>query len=278
MGRVFMTVLVGIWLALAPALAAGEPASSAATPLDTGSEWAKGNRVLIGVTQERLGFSAQWRFERAAGGDVLLELEETRAGQARAGALLLVSDGALLARDVPLERGRELDSFNGPLMMLQLVLRLLERAVPAGPASVRRDMSIDTSENERALKVAAIGAEGEFLAPWRVRGRIGAGAHGQIRFELQFVSANRSARATPYETRIAGIWQNASPPPQLPDTMPLRGWRAFRIKTVITARGATNSVGLGTSAAMAFVNLGEVRGRVAQWRDEGARRARWQCG
>jgi hypothetical protein len=39
-----------------------------------------------------------------------------------------------------------------------------------------------------------------------------------------------------------------------------------------------NTVGLGTSAAMAFANIGEVRRRVADWADQGARRARWQCG
>jgi hypothetical protein len=98
-----------------------------------------------------------------------------------------------------------------------------------------------------------------------------------VRFELSFVSAHRNPRAAPYETSIAGIWQNASPPVQLPDAMPLRGWRGFRIKTVVTARGAMNTVGLGTSAAMGFANLGEVRRRVGEWTDEGSRRARWQC-
>jgi hypothetical protein len=285
------TTLVGIAFALAAMLAAAQspqpPADAAVAssarqpPADSAvasSEWAKGNRMLLGVTQERLGFSAQWRFQRSANGDILLDLEETRAGQARAGALMLVGNGVLLARDVPLERGRELDSFNGPLLMLQLVLRLLERAVPAGPASIKREIPLDVAEQDRSLKVSAIGTDGEFFAPWRVAGRIGPGADGQVRFELQFVSANRSSRGAPYETRIAGIWQNASPPLQLHDTMPLRGWRGFRIKTVVTARGAMNTVGLGTSAAMTFANIGEVRRRVAEWTDQGARRARWQCG
>ncbi|MPZ47007.1 MAG: hypothetical protein GEV05_27310 [Betaproteobacteria bacterium] len=272
------TTLVGISFALAATLAAAQSRQPPADPAVASSEWAKGNRVLLGVTQERLGFSAQWRFQRSGNGDIVLDLEETRAGQARAGALMLVANGVLLARDVPLERGRELDSFNGPLLMLQLVLRLLERAVPAGPASIKREMPIDAAEHDRAVKVSTIGADGEFLAPWRVTGQIGPGADGQVRFELQFVSANRSPRGAPYETRIVGIWQNASPPVQLPDTMPLRGWRGFRIKTVVTARGAMNAVGLGTSAAMAFANIGEVRRRVADWTDQGARRARWQCG
>ena len=277
MGRTLETVLVAISFALAATFAAAQSQPPRADSEQATSEWAKGNRVLLGVTQERLGFSAQWRFQRSANGDILLDLEETRAGQPRAGALLLVANGALLARDVPLERGRELDSFNGPLMMLQLVLRLLELAAPAGPESIRREIAIDATEPQRAVKVSAMGADGEFLAPWSVKGRIGPGAEGQIRFELEFVSANRDPRGAPYATSIAGLWQNAAPPLQLPDTMPLRGWRGFRIKPVVTARGSANSVGLGTSAAMAFPNLGEVRRRVADWTDQGGRRARWQC-
>jgi hypothetical protein len=278
MGRAFFTTVVGILFALAATLAVAQSRASAPSPAGPSSEWAKGNRVLFGVTQERLGFSAQWRFQRSASGDILLELEETRAGQARAGALLLVANGMLLARDVPLERGRELESYTGPALMLQLVLRLLEHAAPAGPASIKREMTIDAAESERAIKVSAMGADGAFLAPWSVKGRVGPAADGQVRFELQFVSANRDARRAPYATSIAGIWQIASPPLQLPDAMPLRGWRGFRIKTVVTARGTMNTVSLGTSAAMAFPNLGEVRRRVADWTDEGARRARWQCG
>src|SRR5690606_28236707 len=120
-------------------------------------------------------------------------------------------------------------------------------------------------------------ADGEFFAPWQVRGTLAPGGDGRIAFELEFVSASRARDATPYQTRIVGIWQNASPPVQLPDAMALRDWRGFRIKPTVKARGAMNTIGLGTSAAMRFSNLAEVRRRAAEWSDEGARRARWQC-
>ena len=64
------------------------------------SEWARGNRVVLGVTQARIGFSARWRFERAANGDILLEKDESRAGQSIAGSLMVVGNGAL-ARTIP---------------------------------------------------------------------------------------------------------------------------------------------------------------------------------
>jgi hypothetical protein len=275
MGRALTKACVGLLLALAAAFACAQ-ARQPQTSAEAESGWAKGNRMLLGVTQERAGFSAQWRFQRSADGDILIDLEELRGKRMRAGALLLIDKGALAVRDLPLERGRELDGFNGPLLMLQLVLRVLERAAPGGPASVKRDTRIDLIEREKPIKVTGVGADGEFFAPWSARGLLGPAPDGQIRFELEFDSAARDG-AGAYRSSVAGIWQNASPPPKLPDTMALRGWRVFQLRQAARAAGASNVVGLATSAPMAFANLGEVRRRVAEWAAEGARRSRGQC-
>ena len=275
MGRAATTTLVGISIALAATLTVAQ--TRPAKPALSGATWGKGNRVLVGVTQERIGFSAHWRFQRSADEDILIDLEESRAGNVRAGSLLLIGKNALLARDVPLQPGQEVDAFDGPLLMLQLVLRLLERAVPAGPGGLKQDVQVDIRERNRSIKVTGIGSDGEFYAPWSLKGVIGPVPGGQVRFELEFVSASRSADATPYETRLAGIWEITSPPVQLPDSTPLRGWRVYELKPVVKARGATNDVGLGASVPMAFPTLGEVRKRALEWASEGARRARWQC-
>ena len=271
---------VGIGLALAAGLAAAQawpPQSTPAIPTDMGSAWATGNELVLGVTQPALGFSAQWHFRRSAQGDILLELEESRGDSRRRGTLLLLAEGALLSRGLALERGRELDAMQGPLLVLQLVLRLLERAVPPEPAGSLHERQIDLVESEKSIKVAAIGADGEFHAPWTLKGFVAGASSGQVRFELEFVSAARS-RATPWhETSVAGIWQNTAAALTLPDAMALRGWRAYQIRPVTTAHGAVNVVGLGTSAPMAFANLGEVRRRARAWSDQHSRRARWQC-
>jgi hypothetical protein len=269
--------MVGMVFALAAALGAAEPRTPQPVPADTSSEWAKGNKLLLGVTQSRIGFSAQWRFQRSAAGDILLDLEETRAGKTRAGSLLLLAEGALLSRDLTLERGRELDALHGPLLMLQLVVRLLERSAPDGPGAIRREMQIDLAEPKKSIRVSAIGADGEFHAPWTLKGSLSGAPGGQVRFELEFVSASRARAAPWYETSVAGIWENVSPPLHLPDAMPLRGWRVYQLKPVTAPQGAANVVGVGTSAPMAFANLGEVRLRAREWAELNSRRARWQC-
>jgi hypothetical protein len=200
-----------------------------------------------------------------------------RSGDNVAGALILVGAGALAVKELRPEQGRELDSINGPLLMLQLTLRLLERAIPGGPSSLARDTRVELNEQSTGIKVTGLGADGEFFAPWTLKGSVGPAGKGQVKFELDFVSTSRGKGRPPYETSIAGIWQNAVPPVQLPDTYSLRGWRVYQLKPVVKPRGMINTLGLGASAPMAFGNLGDLRRSVAQWTDEGARRARHQC-
>jgi hypothetical protein len=276
-------IALGMWVAGAPVCAQVHQVQHSPKPAQTkpliapDSEWARGNRILLGVTQARIGFSARWRFERAANGDILLEKDESRAGQAIAGALLLVGNGALAVKDGHVERGRELDSIDGPLVMLQLVLRLLERAAPSGPRGLSRDSRIDVAETASAIKVSGVGTEVEFFAPWRVTGTVGPGGPGQAKFELEFRSASRAKGGQPAEISIAGIWQNVSPPVALPDTMALRGWRVYQLKPAVRARGAGNAMGVGVSAPMSFSDLGQLRRSVVAWAAERERRARWQC-
>jgi len=242
------------------------------------SEWSRGNRLLLGVTQPALGFAAEWRFERSTGGDLFLERRESRGGGLEAGAMLLLAGrGALLARGAALQPGRELDAMNGPLLMRELLMRLLEQGVPGGPGRLAREQRVDVAERSRPLRVTGVGAEGEILAPWRLTGTIGPAGPGKVKFDLEFTSTARSPAGARYETSIVGIWQNTPPPVQFADDMPTRGWQVYRIKPVVVGRGAANAVGWGTSAPMGFTNLGEVRRRVAEWSDDHARRSRWQC-
>lgn len=267
-----------LMLACAAVNAAEQP--RAKSPADAGveSEWARGNRLLLGVTQPALGFAAEWRFERSTTGDLFLERKENRGGALEAGSMLLLAGrGALLAQGARLQPGREIDAINGPLLMQQLVLRLLEHSVPAGPGKLARDVRLDVSESSRSLSVAGVGAEGEFLAPWRLSGTIGPAGPGKVKFDLEFTSTARNPAGARYETSIVGIWQNSPPPVVFADDLPLRGWQVYQIKPVVRTRGAENIVGFGTSAPLGFTNLGEVRRRVAQWSEEQKRRSRWQC-
>lgn len=270
--RFVLTVLLLATTFLPAAVSSGQAPSP-----EPASDWARGNSVLLGITQPSLGFSAQWLFERSDSGDIQLQLEEERRGVRTAGTLLLVGSGALAVRDLRLERGRELDTINGPLLMLQAVLKLLERAVPGGPGAVTQDIRIGLSEPNAGIKVSALGAEGEFFAPWSVQGVIGPAGKGRVRFELEFRSSSRGRSSTPYESSIAGIWHNAAPRIALSDGMSLRGWRVHQVRQVVKPRGNFNTVGLGASPPMLFTTLGDLRKRVAEWVDEGARRARYQC-
>jgi len=272
----FSLACAALWLAAGVVL--GQPQQQPqAREKESTSEWARGNRMLLGVTQESVAFSAQWRFDRAANGDIRIEKEELRAGQPSAGTLIIVGNAAFGARDLQLERGRELDAVNGPILMLQLVLRLLERALPDGPKALTRETRIELSDPKAGIKVTGLGADGEFFAPWALKGVAAPAAGGAVKFELRFASASRGQPGRAYVTSITGIWENTASPLALPDATPLTGWRVYQLRQVVKPRGTINTVGLGTSAPMAFPTLGDLRRKVVEWTDDQARRARYQC-
>jgi hypothetical protein len=255
----------------------GQPAMPPKPVAPTVSEWMRGNKVLLGVTQEQVGFSAQWRFQRLDNGDIVLDMDEQRAGRPLAGSLILVGSGAVALKSFRPEQGKELDVINGPLMMLQLTLRLLERSVPAGPQSLTSDRQVAIAEQAAGVKTGGIGTDGEFFAPWSLKGTIGPGGKGLVKFDLEFSSSSHSTGGKRYETAIVGIWQQTGTPLSYPDGFSLRGWRVHQIKNVVKPRGMFNTVGVGTSSAMVFGTLGDLRRAVTQWATESENRSRHQC-
>lgn len=245
--------------------------------VDAASEWARGERLQLGITQAEIGFSGQWRFERWENGEIRIEKDEMRRGKQSAGTMLVVGSGAIAMRDLRPAAGRELDEANGPLAMLQLSMRLLERVAPGGPRTVARDVSVQVADAKNGIKVTAIGSEGEFFPPWSVRGILGPSGQGRVKYEFEFVSARQAPGAKVYATEMAGIWERSAGTPPLPATFSLAGWRVYQLKQVVKPRGQFNTVGLGTSPPLGFSTLGELRSRVAQWSSDAERRSRLQC-
>lgn len=273
-------ILLRGWLALVlvlAAAAAGGARAAQAPPKEAASEWARGEKVQLGITQPALGISGQWRFERWDNGDIRIEKEENRRGRQTAGTVLVIGNGAIAVRDLRPAKDRELDEVNAPLSMLQLTLRLLERVAPGGPRTVARDLSVQVADDRNSLKVTGIGAEGEFFAPWRVRGILGPAGEGRVKFEFDFVSSRPAPGAKVYATEIAGIWERGAGSPPLPDSYPLKDWQVYQLRQVVKPRGQFNTVQLGVSPPMGFVRLGDLRTRVAQWGGDAERRARYQC-
>jgi hypothetical protein len=214
------------------------PAQSADCPEDIPRRycehpWFAANRLSLDMTDERRKFSASWIFEIADNNDLRVMKKETASGKTIEGEVMIVGGQRMLARGFEVPEGNELGAVDGPVLSMQLALRLLEFALPAGPGSVRTNAPISYRSEAESLALATPSADGGFPAPWEVRGKAERVGDSAIRFDMTFEAAVRSGDGlVPYKIPLKGVWRRERPSPRFDDAMPLEGWSVHRVSVL----------------------------------------------
>jgi hypothetical protein len=196
-----------------------QPRGAPTTPPAAEPPWHDGNRVVLALSD---GASAcTWDLQLGAGGDLRLVLDERTPHGDRSGEIVIVAGAALLCRG-GIPEGEELDAVDGPGLMIKLVLELLGRAIPGGPAAVTGPVRVDHGDLREPLEVTTPSARASFAAPWRVQGEVRRADRAGIALELAFTYATDGGAASP---RLSGTWDREVPAPALDDRMSLDGWR-----------------------------------------------------
>jgi hypothetical protein len=144
-------------------------------------------------------------------------------GSQTTGRMIVLAGRALLMKDVPHERGYEIDALDGPALLHQLVVTLLDQAFPGGPMSVGASAPVKMQQPARAIQVSTPSADLRLAAPWSLSGT----AHrsgDSIDYDLEFVFDVEGSKVA---MLLAGSWQKASTAPALDDQMTLEGWMVF---------------------------------------------------
>jgi hypothetical protein len=147
------------------------------------------------------------------------------------GRIMVIAGRAMLMRDVPHEKGHEIDALDGPVLMNQLVVTLLDQAFPKGPESVRTTHQVRIAQQTRAIRIATASASGRFEPPWTLTGTVQR-AGGRIGYYLQFASGS-SDRANSFH--VAGYWVKESTLPRVDEQMSLEGWTLHWLAPMATA-------------------------------------------
>jgi hypothetical protein len=183
------------------AVAAGSPAEDG---LGAEVRWADPSWVRLKVEFPGEGYHADWELFRCSCGDLLVRSELDTPGDIERGETLLVGGVAVLSRgfaDSP-ELGSSLDA---PALMMQLALRLLERAQPAGPSAIGAESEVALEEKIDPIYLESYSATGVFRAPWSLSGTIAPTGDTGRRFDLQFdFTAGEGAEAQHGTMRLKG--------------------------------------------------------------------------
>lgn len=165
-------------LVLAPVVALAEIAPE--------TRWADPSHVILDVTFPGDGYHANWALFRCSCGDLLVHSDLAIPGETEKGETLMVARRAVLSRgygEYQEELGSSLDA---PALMMQLALRLLERAEPGGPSKVDSETKVDLTEELMNIMLDTGTAVGGFQAPWGVKGKLAPAGDTKRRFDLEF--------------------------------------------------------------------------------------------
>jgi len=194
------TTLMSVWLAMVSGWV-----PNALAEISPGTRWADPSHVKLGVEFPGEGYHADWELFRCECGDLLVRSELNMPGEVEAGETLLVGGRAVLSRGFAQEPelGSSLDA---PALMMQLALRLLERAEPGGPAKITEAREIEVLEESSPIELESYSAVGGFKAPWALKASIEPVGESRRRFDLHFeFTAGAGSEAQRGTMRLKGV-------------------------------------------------------------------------
>ncbi len=193
-------------------------------------------------------------YEISANQDLRITMNGVEKGKKQIGEMMVINGKSqwMLARDLPLEKGYEIDPLDGAVLNLKLVLELLRAAAPGGPTAVSEKTTFDVKEDTRSIAVSTASASGGLEAPWSLHATIEPTAAGHWSFDL----SAKHGRAM----HMTGTWQKGNIPPTFDDQMPLDGWQILHIGPIKTTDGNSTILDYGAQTSNKRAKtLGELR-------------------
>jgi len=188
--------------------------------------WYSPTRVTLRAQEQ--GTSAEMIYEISGNQDLKINMKTTEHGKQQTGEIMLINGQRqwMLAKNLPLEKGYEIDALDVPVLSLKLTLELLRAAAPRGPSQIKDKTTFNVHEELRSIAVNTASASGGLEAPWSLQATIEPTAEDQSSFELT---------AKHKETmHLSRTWQKETIPPAFGDDLPLDGWQIFTIGPIKT--------------------------------------------
>ena len=112
------------------------PMLAVSDTVPAGKRWHEPFVTLLNVEFVDTGFNARWEYFHCGCGDILVRVEQSAPDGVLSGELLLVDGQAIAGRGMVALSADLEPMLQAPSIMMHLAFVLMERALPAGPASV----------------------------------------------------------------------------------------------------------------------------------------------
>lgn len=241
-------------LLVAQDVAAAARANRAAKAVNTKTDdaWYSPTRVTLHAQEQ--GTDATAVYEIGGNQDLRIKMDTNAKGKRDSEEIILINGQRqwLLAKNVPMEKGYEIDGLDVPVLNLKLVLELLRAVAPGGPSQIKEKTSFDVKEDARSISVSTASANGGLKAPWSLKATIEPTGADQVSFELT---------AKHKETmHVTGTWQRDVTPPVLGDEITLEGWKILSVGPIKRTDGNETILDYGAQTSKQHPKtLGELR-------------------
>jgi hypothetical protein len=183
------------------------------------------NDVSVLQTMPGQDGSEQSRLETGENGDTRITFDLRGGGKHAEGTIVIVADRWMLIQGFTPRPGVEIDEMDIAILNCQLVVRLLEAALPKGPPAPGTPARFSVSEKIKPIQVGTPSAFGEYGPPWTVDGTVDVPSKdAPANYQLMFTYFSEG-----HSTTMKLVGRVGSALLSLPDATPLAGWAVHRL-------------------------------------------------
>ena len=123
--------------------------NAAAASVKVDNEWYSPTRASISMQDQ--GTTGTILYEISGNQDLKITMDTVEKGKKQTAEMMVINGQSqwMLAKNVPLERGYEIDALDGAVLSLNLALELLRAAAPGGPTGIKQKSFFDVKEDRR---------------------------------------------------------------------------------------------------------------------------------
>jgi hypothetical protein len=167
------------------------------------------------------------RLEVGTLNDARMSIDIDFNGSQKKGTIILIGGRWMLTQGFTPDPGFEIDVLDQVALNSQLIIGVLNAALPNGPPAGRTGIRVKHSDTSEPIRVGTASASAQFGPPWSVDGTVevaSVGAPAVYHLTLTFSNAGRATT-----TVLNGSLANPGTALSIPDSMPLKGWKVYRV-------------------------------------------------
>jgi hypothetical protein len=151
---------------VAAAARANRASYNSAASVKADSEWYSPTRASIRAQDQSAAVTIL--YEISGNQDLKITMDTVEKGKKQIAEMMVINGQSqwMLAKNVPLEKGYEIDALDGVVLNLKVALEFLRAAAPAGPTGIKEKATFEVKEDRRSIAVNTASASGGLEAPW----------------------------------------------------------------------------------------------------------------